>query len=97
MSRPVGSKNRIGAQVKENMVAVFNRLGGTAAMAEWAKENTTEFYRAYFRLAPSEVDMGVTLTDERSLSDAELAVIARGSGSRPAEATPGPDELHGIH
>jgi len=34
MPRPKGVLNKIGAQVKENIVAVFTRLGGTAAMAE---------------------------------------------------------------
>jgi hypothetical protein len=52
---------------KENFMAVFTRLGGTAAMARWAEENTGEFYKLYARLIPTEVDAaisgGLTLTD----------------------------------
>jgi hypothetical protein len=39
------------------MLAVFNRLGGTAAMAEWAEANLTEFYKLYARLIPTDVKL----------------------------------------
>ena len=54
MSRPQGSKNKISGQAKENIQAVFTRLGSTAQMAKWAEENQTEFYRIYARLLPIE-------------------------------------------
>ena len=54
MSRPVGSKNKISSQAKDNIQAVFVRLGGTAAMAKWAKNNQSEFYKIYARLLPVE-------------------------------------------
>ena len=54
MARTVGAKNKISGQAKENIQAVFVRLGSTAAMAEWAKENKTDFYRIYARLLPIE-------------------------------------------
>lgn len=54
MGRPKGAKNIVGATAKENIVAVFTRLGSTAAMAEWANENKTEFYKLYARLIPVE-------------------------------------------
>lgn len=53
--RPKGAKNKVGAGAKENILAVFTRLGGTAAMAEWARENRTEYYKLYARLIPTEV------------------------------------------
>jgi len=40
---------------KENIQAVFVRLGGTAAMARWAGTNKNEFYKIYARLIPNEV------------------------------------------
>lgn len=55
MARTVGAKNKLSGMAKENIAAVFVRLGGTAAMAKWAKENQTEFYRLYARLLPHEV------------------------------------------
>lgn len=53
--RQKGAKNKISGMAKENIAAVFVRLGGTAAMARWAKANETEFYRLYARLVPHEV------------------------------------------
>jgi UV DNA damage repair endonuclease len=50
--REKGTPNKVSATVKENIICVFTRLGSTAAMAEWAEENKTEFYRMYSRLAP---------------------------------------------
>jgi hypothetical protein len=52
--RPKGAKNILGGQAKENIAAVFTRLGGTAAMADWAKDNKSEFYKLYIRLLPVE-------------------------------------------
>lgn len=54
MARPLGAKNKIPQAAKENIAAVFVRLGGTAAMAKWANENQTEFYKIYARLLPVE-------------------------------------------
>lgn len=39
-------------------MAVFNGLGGTSAMKEWAQENKTEFYRMYAKLLPLQVTGG---------------------------------------
>jgi hypothetical protein len=55
--RPKGATNKIPKQVKENIVAVFDELGGLDGMVEWARsdpKNQTEFYRFYSRLAPIE-------------------------------------------
>ncbi len=53
--RPKGAKNLISGPAKENIAAVFIRLGGTAAMADWARENLTQFYQIYAKLIPTEV------------------------------------------
>jgi uncharacterized MAPEG superfamily protein len=55
--RTVGTPNKVTGAVKENFLAVFTRLGGTAAMAEWAQENLTEFYKLYARLIPADVKL----------------------------------------
>jgi len=52
MARTLGAKNKVPQAAKENIQAVFVRLGGTKAMAEWANENKTEFYKIYSRLLP---------------------------------------------
>ncbi len=54
--RPKGSVNKVGATAKENIIAVFTRLGGTAEMAKWAEDNQTEFYKLYARLLPTELE-----------------------------------------
>ena len=53
--RKAGTPNKATTLVKDNILAVFNRLGGTSARADWARENQTEFYRLYGRLLPLEV------------------------------------------
>jgi len=92
-----GRPNKVSAQVKDNIVAVFTRLGSTAAMAEWAKENKTDFYKMYAALAPKEIDATVTHRDERDLTDDELADIATGRSAGVAETEScetQPPELH---
>ena len=53
--RKKGATNKVSRQAKDNISAVFVRLGGTAAMARWARKNQSEFYRIYSRLIPVEV------------------------------------------
>ena len=62
--RQKGTPNKVNATVKDNVLAVFNRLGGTSQMAIWATENQTEFYRLYSKLIPSEVNQKTEQTGE---------------------------------
>lgn len=55
MASRKGSPNKLSGTAKENIAAVFTRLGGTAAMASWAEENQTEFYKLYAKLVPLSV------------------------------------------
>jgi hypothetical protein len=59
--RPPGSPNKISRTVKDNVIAVFDTLGGSEGMARWAQENQTEFYRLYSRLIPTETKVDGTL------------------------------------
>ena len=52
--RTKGTPNTLNATVKDNVLAVFNRLEGTAGMAKWANDNPTEFYKIYARLIPTD-------------------------------------------
>lgn len=54
--RSSGTPNKLSGIAKDNIAAVFNRLGGTAGMAEWAKENKTQFYQIYSKLLPLQVN-----------------------------------------
>ena len=94
MATRKGIPNKIGAQVKENVVAVFNRLGGTAEMANWAARHKTEFYRLYARLLPTESVTEIIRRDATELSDNELANIATGSSAGAAGETPSEAQLN---
>jgi hypothetical protein len=58
MARKLGAKGKIPGLAKDNIQCVFTRLGGTAAMAKWARANPTEFYKIYARLLPTETQEG---------------------------------------
>ena len=95
--RPKGTPNKIGAQVKENVVAVFTRLGGTAGMAAWAERNKSEFYRLYARLIPTESVAEITFRDASDLSDAELVAIATASRAGDSQEAQGSAQPDGVH
>lgn len=50
--RKPGVPNKLSGAAKDNIAAVFIRLGGTAAMAKWANDNQGEFYKLYAKLIP---------------------------------------------
>jgi len=79
------------------MIACFERLGSLAALVKWAEQNQTEFYKSYFRLAPTEASIDVTVRDETTLTDAELASIATSRSTGATEETSSPVEPSGVH
>lgn len=97
MPRTKGARNKIGAQVKENVIAVFTRLGGTAAMADWARENLTEFYKIYARLIPTEVTATIDIRDASELSDSELIAICLGGSTGTVVEAPSEGESREFH
>ena len=55
--RPKGATNRIPRVAKENIIQVFDQLGGVDGMVAWATKddkNKGEFYKIYARLLPIE-------------------------------------------
>jgi len=78
VGRPAGSKNKMTATVKENIVAVFNKLEGTAGMARWATNNPDAFYRLYGQLAPKEIIADVH-------ADLTIQLISHLDNDTPAE------------
>lgn len=75
--RKAGTPNKISATVKDNVLAVFNRLEGTAGMAEWAKANRTEFYKIYARLIPAEMKSEIEHTGAVVLEHAERPKLTK--------------------
>lgn len=83
--REKGTPNKISTTVRENVVSVFDQIGGKEKMAAWAADNQTEFYRIYARLLPTEATLNVNRATVGELSDSELIAIAAGSGEGTAE------------
>ena len=53
--RPKGSQNKVNAAFKTALLLAFEEIGGVEALAAWAKENPTDFYKICGRLIPHEV------------------------------------------
>lgn len=50
--RKAGTPNKLSGTVKDNVIAVFDAIGGVNHMTTWAMDNSTEFYRMYSKLMP---------------------------------------------
>lgn len=51
-----GIPNKLSGLAKDNIAAVFERIGGVDAMVEWAMANRDEFYKSvYPKLLPLQV------------------------------------------
>jgi len=59
--RQVGSINKLTKTVKERVLEVFNELQDDpkANMLNWAKEETTEFYKIAAKLIPADINAKV--------------------------------------
>lgn len=53
--RQKGTPNKVTQSVKEALEETFERLGGVAVLAEWARDNQTEFYRLWSKILPREI------------------------------------------
>src|SRR5262245_8362618 len=53
--RAVGVPNKFTGTFREAVRTVYDGLGGHAAFLEWAKNNSTEYYRIASRLIPGEM------------------------------------------
>jgi len=58
MGRPAGSRNAVSRETIGLVLKVFEGLGGTQGMIDWAKKHPTEFYCGIFRhILPKQVNM----------------------------------------
>ena len=53
--RKPGVPNKLSASVKDNVISVFESIGGTEHMMEWAIANPNQFYNIYAKLLPLQV------------------------------------------
>ena len=50
--------NKVTASIRAALVAAFDKLGGVKSLVAWGKENPSEFYKLWGRMAPQEVSVG---------------------------------------
>lgn len=82
MASRKGRPNKLSNSVKENLTAVFTRLGGTAAMADWAAENQTEFYKLYAKMLPRNIQAEVKHSMVDDLTERLMAAKERTDAQR---------------
>lgn len=54
--RPKGAKNKFTC-LKDSFIAAFEQLGGTAGLAEWARENQAQFYQMLSKMLPNKQEI----------------------------------------
>ena len=60
--RKKGTPNKNTLAAKEAFQLAFDNIGGAAALAEWAQENQSDFYRLYSRLIPMDTNFSGSIT-----------------------------------
>jgi hypothetical protein len=57
--RVKGTPNKVGVEVKAALERAFKDIGGHAALARWARNNQTEFYKLWTKLLPKDINATV--------------------------------------
>jgi hypothetical protein len=60
--RPKGIPNKTTVAAREAFQMAFDKTGGPEALAKWAMDNQTEFYKLFARLIPVDVNASGGLT-----------------------------------
>jgi len=56
--RKAGVPNKLSATAKQNVIDVFEQLGGVDHMTKWAQENPNNFYNIYSKIMPTQTEIG---------------------------------------
>ena len=89
--RPMGSKNKVPANLRDDLITVYEKLGGIQGMVEWARAkegNRALFYRILASTLPRQVAVSARLEHDHGLnklSDDELMEIIEGGKRFNAE------------
>ena len=59
--RKPGTKNKRTETVKDALEQAFSGIGGAKALAEWAADNQTEFYKLWGKLLPRDINVESTV------------------------------------
>ena len=83
--RPMGSLNKVPANLRDDLITVYEKLGGIQGMVEWAKAkegNRALFYRILASTLPRQVAVSARLEHDHGLnklSNEELMDIIEGA------------------
>ena len=55
--RKPGVPNKLSATVKQNVIEVFEQLGGIEHMKQWAIDNPNNFYNIYAKILPTQTEL----------------------------------------
>jgi hypothetical protein len=55
--RKPGVPNKMSATVKQNVIEVFEQLGGIEHMKQWAMDNPNNFYNIYAKILPTQTEI----------------------------------------
>ena len=55
--RKAGVPNKMSMTVKENVIAVFDGIGGIEHMKQWAIDNPNNFYNIYAKILPTQTEI----------------------------------------
>ena len=81
--RPVGSRNKVPANLRADLITVYERLGGIEGMEKWAREkegNRALFYRMLVSTLPRQLAVSARFehrNDLSRLSNEELKEIIK--------------------
>jgi len=56
--RKPGVPNKLSATAKQNVIEVFEQLGGVDHMKQWAIDNPNNFYNIYAKILPTQTEIG---------------------------------------
>jgi hypothetical protein len=74
--RAKGVPNKTTKAVKEALQEAFDKLGGVTALATWAKNEPTEFYKLWAKMLPTEVKAKVETVGDTPIGKVQIEVIS---------------------
>jgi hypothetical protein len=60
--RQKGTPNKMTTAAKDAFALAFDDIGGPDALAEWGRENRTEFYKLFSKLIPIDATVNGNMT-----------------------------------
>jgi hypothetical protein len=83
--RTPGTVNRITRSFREAMLAAFDELGGAAHLTQWARENPSDYYRIFARMAPPGLPVRIEGLDGAPADAARVVMVKMSVGELSPE------------